>query len=178
MVINEKQLTPDEIKKGYFEMIRLFNSVPMDKYSLINNVIASFYARKYLNSHPEKYSEITDMDTINSEFKYAINFINGDFILDINLILKKITDHVNYYRHITFHEWVSNGIVYPMDDFMGLDQHCIEVYYNLGYNMIYSPSEYKIIVENSSLFRDLSEKFAIGAKYRKHYISTNGGSNE
>lgn len=166
MVLKD-QMTDDVAKKHYINMIKKFSSVPMEQYGMITHIIGSYYGRKYLNRNPQVYVDGVDQETINEQFKRLVNKINSDFIIDMNQVLIKIKDYVEYYRKITFHEWVSDG--FYIKDSLSDDVRIVDFYRNMGYDLVMSIHEFKDIFNNSGLYRELSESFVYGAKYLKSY---------
>lgn len=170
MIINDSRDNHNDTRSLYYNVIEEFNKIPMERYSVIYNIIASYYARKYLNRYPGMYSKVPDIKVISEMFGGVINKINSDFIIDVNKVIVRIVDHINYYRTITFHEWVSDGVTYPKCDSLGLSQDAMNAYYSFGYSTIYSVSEYKDILDLGERYTDLVLSFGLGAKHIKNLV--------
>lgn len=170
MVILDKENLAEN-KKDYFNMIREFNSVPLGKSAMVINAIASYFARKHLNHFPEAFTELPSQDDIDNAYGLKINRLNSDYIIDQRLVLKKIRDYINYYKLMTYHEFVPDGIVLPravnVPAFEGVDVSVKDSYYNLGYSLLLSPDEYLMMIKDSNLYRKLSLVTALGCKFLK-----------
>lgn len=169
-MVFKDSISGDCAKSLYVSMLKKFNSVPMEKYNMIYHVIGSYYGRKILNKKPECYANGITQEEVNSTFLEVINKINSDFILDINVTLTKIKEYVDYFRKLTFHEWCSDGVTCSYDNLTKEDYVLWRFYQNMGYDLVMNFNDFKMIYNDSSLYRDLEEAFIEGSKHLKQFI--------
>lgn len=164
------EVSTENARKKWIDFLRTANSVTPESSFIVKHVIASYYAKKLLNSAPEYYEAQPTIDVIKEKFNREINFINHNYIIDVNKIYNLIYGYVAKCRYVIYHESLSN-----INFKYGLPENLDTVYGEGGYSYVMSPEEFLIFLKSGSIFRDLTDSFVYASKHIKSICTENTG---